>query len=104
MLIYWVYLSGPRSVFFYVQRQQFNTTHARMHPWAWKGRIYGTHITYTMTPYRQKLFKGFFKDALPKVKTWAGVNWPLALLPLSVGGLIYYCETEYVRIQKSHWY
>lgn len=75
-----------------------------MHPLTASGRVYGKHYSYTITPYKQKLFTGFFSGAIPRFNKWLSVN-KLILLPVGiVFGTISWAEHTYHEEQKKKWY
>jgi len=66
-------------------------------------RIYGTHITYSITPFRQRVFVDLQKKGFAQAQRFLLKNW-LFLIPVIVPLWVYkYAKAESHRIEKSHW-
>ncbi|EGC34169.1 hypothetical protein DICPUDRAFT_88458 [Dictyostelium purpureum] len=69
------------------------------------GKVFGKQITYSVSPFQQKLFVNYFKNAMPHLRRgvrdnfWASVPY-MAALYITVN----WANETYHNEAKDHWY
>eukprot|EP01133_Synstelium_polycarpum_P014369 gene14369-16956_t len=69
------------------------------------GRIFGKQITYTVSPFHQKLFVNYFKNAIPHLKRGVRENF-FATVPyfIALGVTVNWANHSYHHSMKESWY
>jgi len=67
-------------------------------------RIYGTHITYTVTPFRQRLFVDLSHKFFKQAKHFMFKNWHFSIALIIPIYVVSYARRRSHEIEKSHWY
>eukprot|EP01132_Coremiostelium_polycephalum_P003875 gene3875-4834_t len=70
-----------------------------------QNRVWGKQVTFSVSPFHQKLFANYFKNAIPLLRTGVKRNF-LVTVPYfaALAATISWANETYHNDMKHHWY